>query len=211
MKNLIIIGARGFGREVYNLAQQTLEYGSEWTVKGFLDDKHDALEAFEGYPPVLSSAEEYVVQEDDVFICALGNPADKKYYVDVVLAKGGIFTTIIHPTAIINRIGTAIGTGVVIGPYAYISNNVTIGNFVTIQTHVAVGHDVKVESFCQINSFVFFGGFSKVGSGSTINPGAVIIPKKEVGEHSTVGVNSSVLVNVRDNTSVYGNPAKILL
>jgi sugar O-acyltransferase (sialic acid O-acetyltransferase NeuD family) len=211
MKNLIIIGARGFGREVYNLAQQTLEHGSEWTVKGFLDNKHDALEAFEGYPPVLSSVEEYVVQEGDVFICALGNPADKKHYVDVILAKGGIFTNIVHPTATINRIGTAIGTGVIIGPYTYISNNVTIENFVTIQTHVAVGHDVKVGSFCQINSFAFFGGFSKVGTGSTVNPGAIIVPKKTVGEHSVVGANSSVLGNVKNNTSVYGNPAKILL
>lgn len=211
MKNLIIIGARGFGREVYNLAQQTLEYGNEWTIKGFLDSDQTALEGFEGYSPILGSPEEYVVQERDIFICALGSPARKKQYVDMIVGKGGIFTNIIHPSAVINQIGTKLGTGVVIGPYTYISNNVTIGNYVTIQTHVAVGHDVKISNFCQINSLSFLGGFVKVGESSTINPGAVVIPKKTVGHNATVGINSSVLLDVKNNTSVFGNPAKLIL
>lgn len=211
MKNLIIIGARGFGREVFNLAQQTEEYGNEWIIKGFLDSDQDALKMFQGYPPILSSSENYAVQEDDIFICALGNPAHKKHYVDIIISKGGTFTNIIHPTTTINKVGTAIGRGVIIGPYTYISNNVTVGNYVTIQSHVAIGHDVSIGSFCQINCLSFFGGFVKVGEQSTINPGATILPKKVVGNNSTVGINSSVLANVKDNTSVYGNPAKVLL
>ena len=44
MKHLLIIGARGFGREVYDLAMDCIEAGAEFDIKGFLDDKKDALD-----------------------------------------------------------------------------------------------------------------------------------------------------------------------
>ena len=60
MKHLVIIGARGAGREVYLLATQMKEYGNEFDIKGFLDDKSNALDGLDGYPPILSSVEKYV-------------------------------------------------------------------------------------------------------------------------------------------------------
>jgi hypothetical protein len=44
MKQLIIIGARGFGREVYSLAKRSIGYNEDFVMKGFLDDKLDALD-----------------------------------------------------------------------------------------------------------------------------------------------------------------------
>ena len=74
MKNLIIIGARGFGREYCNSLKLYENYGKEFIIKGFLDDKVEALDVFSGYPPILSSVEEYEIEEDDIFTCALGDP-----------------------------------------------------------------------------------------------------------------------------------------
>ena len=42
MKNLIIIGARGFGREYHNGLKLRDDYGKDVIIKGFLDDKKDA-------------------------------------------------------------------------------------------------------------------------------------------------------------------------
>ena len=42
-------------------------YGEEFVIKGFIDDNVNALEEFEGYPPMLGSIEEYCPEEDDVF------------------------------------------------------------------------------------------------------------------------------------------------
>jgi sugar O-acyltransferase (sialic acid O-acetyltransferase NeuD family) len=207
MKNLIIIGARGFGREIYNLATQVKEYNSEWIIKGFLDDKASALDGFSNYPPILSSVESYNVQEDDIFICALGDTSYKKKYVSLMLAKGGRFINLIHPTVIVNT-NTTIGIGVIIGPFTYVSNDVTIGNFVTIQQYSAIGHDVVIEDYCQVNALTFFGGFSTIKIGATINPGALVAPKVSVAENTTVGLNSAVIKNTKANCTVYGNPAK---
>ena len=53
MKNLLIIGARGFGREIFNMAHDCNGFGSEFIIKGFLDDKKDALDNFNGYVPIM--------------------------------------------------------------------------------------------------------------------------------------------------------------
>ena len=212
MKNLIIIGARAFGREIYNIAIQTKEYNTEWVVKGFLDDDKSAIAEFASdYPPVIDSVKNYKIQPNDVFICALGDPEIKKQYVQEILIKGGKFVNIIHPTAVINPVNVDLGAGIIICPFTYISNDTTIGNFVTIQSHVALGHDVVIGEYSQINALSFLGGYVRVGSCTTINPGATIAPKKHIGNNVSVGINSSVLGKIADNQSVYGNPAKRIL
>ena len=72
MKNLIIIGARGFGREVSDLAQYCIGYKSEFVIKGFLDDDNEILDKFIGYPPIIDSVENYAIEENDIFICEIG-------------------------------------------------------------------------------------------------------------------------------------------
>lgn len=89
MKHLVIIGARGFGREIFYLAQNSIGYKTDFEVKGYLDDKSDALEGYNGYPPIISSVENYEVCDDDVFICALGDPRFKKQYANIIKEKGG--------------------------------------------------------------------------------------------------------------------------
>jgi len=212
MKNLIIIGARAFGREVYNIALQTKEYNTEWTIKGFLDDDLSVLKGFYNkYPPIIGSIKDYKIQKDDVFICALGDPIVKKDFIQEIELRGGKFVNIIHPTAVINPTGVQLGKGIIICPLTYISNDVTIKNFVTIQTHVAVGHDTIIEEYCQINAFAFMGGYAHIKDNTLINPGACIAPKVSIGKEVIVGINSGVISNVKDNFSVYGNPAKRIL
>jgi len=176
-------------------------------VKGFLDDNVDALTGFKNYPQIISSVEDYQIQEDDLFICALGDIKYKKKYVNLILGKGGKFTNIIHPNTVINS-NVKLGIGVIICPFTYISNDVTIGNFTTIQTHVAVGHDVQIGDYCQINALTFFGGFAKVEEGVTMNPCSGVAPKGSISENVIVGINSVVLKNTKPNCTVYGNPAK---
>ena len=108
MKELLIIGARGFGREVYELAKQCDGYNKEYIIKGFLDDKTNALEGFKNYPNIVSSVEEYEIKKNDVFICALGSVIWKKKYAEIVINKGGEFISLIHPTVILNT-NTKIG------------------------------------------------------------------------------------------------------
>jgi hypothetical protein len=51
MKNLLIIGARGFGREVFNIAIDSVGYNETFSIKRCLDDNRNALDGYSNYPP----------------------------------------------------------------------------------------------------------------------------------------------------------------
>ncbi|WP_035650394.1 acetyltransferase [Flavobacterium sp. ASV13] len=206
MKNLIIIGARGYGREVCGLAKQCSGYNSEYTIKGFLDDKSDALEGFENYPSIISSVENYEIEENDVFICALGSVQWKKHYVEIILSKGGKFINLIHPTVIFTS-NVKLGTGIIIFMYSNISNDCVLDDFVTIQGFVAIGHDSKIGKWSHINAFSFTGGYVVLEEEVCLNTRATVLPNLIVRKKATVGSCSLVVKNVKEETVVFGVPA----
>ena len=208
MEHLLIIGARGFGREVYRSFIHTPAYLSkEIDVKGYLDDKSDALAGLEGeWPPIIGSVEDYVIQEDDVFFCALGDAHWRKHYAQIIEAKGGRFINIIHPFSLVSPVAQ-IGDGCIIGPFTTVSPNVRIGKHVMIQSYVDIGHDAIVSDFASIESYVFLGGGASVGEQTTMHTKSSIIPHKSLGKDCVVGFGSVVMRNVKDGTHVFGNPA----
>lgn len=207
MKYLLIIGARGYGRGTYDIARSMKSYGIDFVVKGYLDDKKDALDGYDNYPPIISSVEDYIIEKDDVFVCALGDVKYKEKYTNIILAKGGEFMTLIHSSASIGN-NVIIGKGCIIGYNTQIDCDVVIGDFVNIQTDVIVGHDSRIGNWTIMDCFSFTGGFVNVGSRCTLHTGAIVIPKLNIGDNSIINVGSVVIRNVREGSTMMGNPAK---
>lgn len=207
MKNLLIIGARGWGREVFGMLPNCLGFGTEFIVKGFLDDKADALENYADYPPILDSVEHYQPQNDDVFVCALGEPKWKRYYAEIMLAKGGEFINIIHKTVSIGK-NTVLGKGCILSKDVSISCDIKMGDFVTIQRLTTIGHDAIICDYSNLGSMLAICGFVSIGKETTIYPGAIILPHISIGDNCVVGAGSVVVCRVKSETTVFGNPAK---
>lgn len=209
LKNLIIIGAGGFGREIYGWARQTKENGISWRIKGFLDDNEKALDNFKYDVDILSGIREYRPEANDLFVCAIGNMKLKKQIIAMILKKNGRFANIIHPTVVIGD-NVRLGTGIILCPYSVVSSNAVLGDFVCVNLHASVGHDVKI------------GDWSFVGTGSAVNGNAVldnsvfmgghviILPKSSIGAGTVVGAGSMVVGHVGSNITVFGIPAKKL-
>lgn len=207
MKQLLIIGARGWGREVYDIAKACIAAGAEFMVKGFLDDKSDALDGYDNYPPILGPVETYDVKPDDVFVCALGDVSYKKHYADIIESKGGMFVSLIHPTAILGN-NAHIGVGCVVGAYANLSSDTRIGDFVTFSIKAGMGHDSSIGDYSHIGGFTNISGFVAIGEMVTVHPCCNILPHKKIGDKAVIGTSSVVLTNVKMGKTVYGNPAR---
>lgn len=85
------------------------------------------------------------------FVFALGSVKWKKYYVELILSKGGNFINLIHPTSIFNS-NVQFGNGLIVFMYSNISNDCTICDFVTIQGFAGIGHDSRIGSWSHINA-----------------------------------------------------------
>ena len=57
MKHLIIIGGGGMGRSVYSMAEDSIGFGTEFDIKGFLDDNLNSMDGFQDYKPVIGTIE----------------------------------------------------------------------------------------------------------------------------------------------------------
>ena len=205
MKNLLIIGARGWGREV--LWSFKANY-KEFAIKGFLDDNIHALDGLVGeFPPIVSSVEDYQIQPDDVFFCAVGDPFYRKKYADIIEKKGGKFVTYISPYAIVSP-HAQIKDGVFIGAHTIISDNVFVGKHAMIQSFSTLGHDVKIGDYVSMEAYCFLGGYAEVGDLSSIHVRSTILNHKKVGKYASVGAMSLIIRNVKDGDNVFGIPAK---
>lgn len=212
MKHLIIIGARGFGREVFDFVHGQPDYvAGKYDIKGFLDDKLDALDGYRcpygEYPPILGPVETYEVQEDDIFFCALGDAHWRKVYAEKILAKGGRFVSLIARGASVSP-AAKIGEGCFIAGWTTISNNVDIGPFTIVNPFCDFGHDCKIGSFCTVEAYCFFGGCSQIGDETTMHVRSSIIPHKKLGKGCVVATGAAVMRNFPDCVHLMGNPAK---
>jgi sugar O-acyltransferase (sialic acid O-acetyltransferase NeuD family) len=211
MKHLLIVGARGWGREVLATVIYTRAYlKGEFDIKGFLDSKSDAFEGLKGdYPPIIASPEDYEIQPDDVFFIAMGEPQWRKYYADLIEKKGGHFISIVGGNAYVNPTAT-IGEGSYISPLAIVSDNVIIGKHVVLHIFSNVGHDVKIGDFSTIEAYCFLGGHSEVGNLSTMHVRSTLLRLKKIGDNVDVGASSVVTRNIKAGLHVFGIPAKKL-
>src|SRR5437868_9912455 len=99
--NLIIVSAGHFAREVYTWAVQAIQHGAPWQIKGFLDGRPAILDGYDYPVPILGAPECYAPLHDDLFLCAMGDPAAKLHYSTLIERQGGRFATLIHPTALV--------------------------------------------------------------------------------------------------------------
>ena len=208
MKNLIIIGAGGMGRTIYSNALESVGYGDAFRIKGFIDDNLQALDGYEGYPPIISTIQDYLPEGDDVFVSSIGGSA-RRPCMEEIIRRGGEFIELIHRTARIYQ-NARLGKGNFIGAYTVIGNDAVVGDYNMIQSYSVIGHDARIGSWNRIDTHVTCVGGIVIEDETNIHTSAVINHGVTVGTGAHVGALSFVIRTVKPGTTVCGNPARKL-
>ena len=205
-RKLWIIGAGGFGREVFSMTQTARGADVEWRVAGFLNDIKDSLDGFEGFPAIAGGTD-YEPQSGDTFICAIGEVKGRRMVCEKFIARGAEFTNVINEGAMISG-AAQLGRGIIVEAFTGIAANAHVGDFTTILGHTTIGHDVKIRRFCQISPYCDIHGWAEIGEGCLIGSHAVILTKVKIGDGATIGAGSVVISDVPAGATVFGVPAK---
>ena len=160
MHNIVIVGASGLGREVY---QWLSDLGEKENVKGFLDPDNFALLNSKIDLPILGTEESYTPESNDVFVIAITDHKIKQKIITVLKNKNAKFRSVIHPTAIISEY-SELGMGVIIYPFSSISCDTTVGSFTVIGLGAVIGHDATVGEYSFLGTNTVLGVRSAIGS-----------------------------------------------
>lgn len=206
MYNIIIVGAGGFGREVYLWAKDSFSK-DQYRIKGFLDDNPRILNNYNMGIGIIGDLDGYEIKKQDRFVFTIGDIDVKKHLVTKLKEKGAKFLTLIHPTAIVANTAK-IGQGVIICPFVTVSDHAQLGDFVMMNIYSSCGHDVKVGDYCILSPYATLNGFVILEDEVFLGTHSTIIPYKKIGYKSKISANSSVMRDVPPNKIVFGVPGK---
>ena len=209
MKNLILVGAGGCGREVLQWAKDVNRVSPRWKIKGFLDDSLDALDGKSCDASIIGPIADYSPEEDDEFLCCIGSSVARERVSDALLARGAKFTTLVHPTAVVSD-ASELGDGVIAYPFALVSPNARIGRGCIINMYSSVAHDSTLGEFCTISAHCDITGACQLGARVFMGTTSQVTPRGIVGDDVWICAGSCVMTRARNGVKLLGVPAKIV-
>jgi sugar O-acyltransferase (sialic acid O-acetyltransferase NeuD family) len=208
-KRLIVAGCGAFARELINWAADAADAGRSAPITGFLDANAGALEGFSYDLAWRGDIDDYRPNDGEAVIVAIGDPSKKRAVVERLRARGALFATLVHPTAVIARTAK-LGVGVVICPQAVISADASVGDFAAINTLSSIGHDVKLGAFSTLSAHVDLTGYVQTGDEVFFGTGAKVLPKIKIGARAKIGAGTTVMRSVAEDAVLYTAPARKL-
>lgn len=209
MKDLIIIGSGGLGRETAWTAERINASSPEWNILGFIDDNIQVQgRVIDGYK-VIGTTAAAAKYPDAYYVCAIGSARIRKLVVDKVKGIAPVkFATLIDPGCVCSRERVQFGEGCIICANTYITLDIKIGNHVYIGGNATVGHDAVIGDFVTLYPGSNVSGSTHIANGCEMGTGSQIIQGLSVGNNTIVGAGSVVVRNLPPDCTAVGVPAK---
>ena len=208
MKNIAIIGAGGFGREVKTILDSINKGNPTYVFLGFYDDGLKKGEIVNGYP-VLGGVEDINnINENCSIVIAIGDPQIKFSIFNKIKNAKIDFPNIVHPNVLISDDFVEIGKGNIICAGCIVTCNIVIKDFVILNLMCTVGHDTTISSFASFMPSVNISGEVFIEERVYVGTGVKIINQLEIGQNTIVGAGAVVSKSLPKNCTAVGIPAK---
>ena len=203
MKKIVIVGTGGLAREF------TKFFSSHVEIVGYLSLDSKAHEEFKLPGKYFSDEKNLEKIGTKSAVIAIESPKIKRNLYKRMKEYGYVFPNFIHPSSIVES-NFEKDKGLIVLPFCCVGPNVKFGIQNYINFSCGIGHDTEIGDFVQINTGVQIGGSSKFGNDILIGSGSIIRQGLKIGDRSTIGLGSVVMHEIKEDTTVLGNPAKKL-
>jgi len=207
-KNVVIVGAGGFGREVLWQLSEINYCTEQYNILGFIDDTLSMQgKKINGFP-VLGNDQWLINYPNEIcaVICVGNSKGRKNIYNRIKRNSNIIFPTIVAGDVQCSDL-VKIGQGSVICLSNILTVNITIGEFVIINLDCTIGHDAVLDDFVTLYPSVNVSGNVHIGSCTEVGTGANIIQGKTIGENTIIGAGSVIIKDIPSNCTAVGIPA----
>lgn len=207
MKDLYIIGAGGFGREVAWIVERINSIKPTWNLKGFIDDNETLWGSTEGEYHVFGGCEYLSALEDVYAVCAVGSSNVRKKIIEKLKDTSVKLATLVDPSVLYSN-SVKIGEGAIVCAGTIITVDVNIGDHVIVNLDCTIGHDAVIDDFVTIYPSVNVSGNVLIGECSELGTGTQIIQGKKVISNTIIGAGAIVVKDCIESGTYVGSPAK---
>jgi sugar O-acyltransferase, sialic acid O-acetyltransferase NeuD family len=211
-RELVIVGAGGFAREVLALVRAISRAGSDdWRVVAFLGRGDDPLEGeLDGIPVVRAASPPPPSGERPAGVSGIGYPQGRRAEVEARAAEVSSWATLVHPGVTLDPDRVRIGAGCVVLEGSSFTTDLTLGRHVMLHLHCTVTHDCVLEDYVSLMPGCHVSGNVRLREGVFMGAGAVILQGLEVGAWASVGAGAVVTEDVPAGATVVGIPARVV-
>ncbi|HJZ58644.1 MAG TPA: NeuD/PglB/VioB family sugar acetyltransferase [Gemmataceae bacterium] len=209
---LIIIGTSGNALDILDIVEATNRVVPTWDLAGFLDDSRPAGSKFHGIE-VLGGLRDATRHTGCLFVNAIGSDRSFRKRPELIAQtklERDRFATLIHPLSAVSSRAT-LGPGTCVNPGVTVAGGVTVGAHVWLGSSCVIGHESVIDDCAMIAPRAVLSWFVRVGVAVYVGGGACIRQRVTIGERALIGLGGVVIADVAPNTTVVGNPARVLV
>ena len=208
MKDIVIIGAGGFGREVKTIIDAINLIAKRYNFLGFYDDNFEKGTVINNYP-ILGNLNDLNKYNKEInVVLGIGNPETKAKIISKLQNDNIIYPNAIHPSVMISNDFVRLGKGCVICAGTILTCNIDIKDFVTLNLLCTVGHDTTIGNYASFMPSVNISGEVVICDKVYVGTGAKIINQLSIGQSSIIGAGAVVAKDIPEFCTAVGIPAK---
>jgi len=208
---LFIIGAGGFGREVFSIITALEASGGVSHPMGFIDDAPSPtdLDRVDVLGSQVVGSVDDLIRRTEPFsaVLAIGSASARRTIASRLSHSPVTFPVLVHPDATVGQ-HVHLAEGVVVAAGGRLSTNIEVGRHVHIDQNAVVGHDCNLGDFSRLNPQACVSGGVTIGSGALVGASATVLRGLEVGDDAIVGAGAVVTHPVPSSATVKGVPAR---
>ncbi len=211
MKDIVIVGAGGLGREVACLLRVINSKEHQWNLVGFIDDGLPAGST-NPYGRVLGGIDFLNSYSSPLsVVIAIGNPRTVRLIFEKITSPFVDFPNLVSPDVVfLDKASFKMGKGNILSLACTISCNVSLGDFNLLNSKINIGHDTVIGNYNALMPGVAISGEVSIGNGNFFGVASVVLQGLKIGENTTVGANSLIIRKTKDGQTYIGSPASIM-